>query len=134
MRCIILLAATAIAIPFIISFVAPVKSVGAAVSARFLERPGGIPREPSGDPLPINKQTLYAWVTASDTATYARAYVWRVIPIDFIYILAFGGFLALGAYTLASGLAQTSLLGKLPILMWLVFPAVYASPIFSRTF
>jgi hypothetical protein len=127
MKGIILLAASAIAIPFVISFVAPASSVGVAVAARFLERPGGIPREPAQAALPINSQTLHAWVTSGDTAAYARAYAWPVIAIDFLYILAFGGFLALGAHTLATvGIAAGNPLGKVPVLWWLAFPTLYA--------
>jgi hypothetical protein len=71
--------ASAIAIPFVIFFVSPAHRVGVAVSARFLERPGGIPREPAEAPLPINKNTLRNWVTSGDTAAYARAYAWPMI-------------------------------------------------------
>jgi hypothetical protein len=127
MRWIILLAAAAIAIPFVISFVAPAGRVGAAVSARFLERPGGIPQEPTVKPAEINASTLFEWVTARETAPFARAYAWRVIPIDFAYIIAFGGFLALAAYFLATtAIAPGNLLGRAPITVWLICPALYA--------
>jgi hypothetical protein len=102
MRFVILLAASAIAIPFVISFVAPASSVGAAVSAKFLERPGGIPPEPDKAPTTINKDTLQTWVMSARTAPHTRTYASRVIPIDLLYIVAFGGFLAIGAYSLAS--------------------------------
>lgn len=126
MRWIILLGAAAIAIPFVISFVAPTSTVGVAVSARFLERPGGIPDEPAAKPTEINAKTLFKWVTDPDTAPFARAYAWRVIPVDVIYLIAFGGFLTLGAYLLAT---QTILPGNylshVPIAVWLACPTIY---------
>jgi len=124
---IILSAAAAIAIPFIVPMLAPASRVGAAVSARFLERPGGIPAEPSSPPVPIDAKSLRAWATAAGTSAYARAYARNVMPIDLLYILAFGGFLALAAHTLAtSGIAPHNPLGKVPVLLWLALPALYA--------
>lgn len=127
MRWIILSAAAAIAIPFIVPILAPATEVGAAVSARFLERPGGIPAEPSAPPATIDATSLRAWATASGTSAYARAYARRVIPIDLCYIVALGGFLALAAHTLAiSGIVPGNALGKVPIAVWLALPALYA--------
>jgi hypothetical protein len=125
MRLIILLGAAAIAVPFVISFLAPTSVVGAAVSDRFLERSKTIPPEPRIEPIPIDANNLRAWVTSEDTAGYARAYAWRVMPLDFIYLVVLGGFLALGAYTLASTVAWPPTLARLPLWVWLIFPAVY---------
>jgi hypothetical protein len=124
-RSIILLAAAAIAVPFILSYLAPAAVVGAAVSDRFLERAETIPPEPGSPPKPINEDNLRAWVTSRDTKGYASAYAWRVMPLDLIYLVVLGGFLALGAYTLAAGIAWPPLLAKLPLGIWLIFPVVY---------
>ena len=125
MRLIILLGAAAIAVPFVISFLAPASVVGAAVSDRFLERSSTIPPEPTTDPVPINAGNLRAWVTSGDTAGYARAYAWRVMPLDFLYLAVLGGFLALGAHTLAAVVAWPPTLANLPLWVWLIFPAAY---------
>lgn len=124
MKWTILLAAATIAIPFTIGFFAP--NSGAAVSERFLERPVGIPGEPSASPAPLNAETLRAWTTSEKTKGYAHVYAWRVIPIDLVYLFAFGGFLAFAAYTLASTeIAPGSVLSNVPVMLWLVFPALY---------
>jgi len=124
MRWIILLAAATIAIPFTIGFLAP--NSGAAVSERFLERPVGIPGEPSAGPAPLDEKNLRAWATAEKTKGYAHIYAWRVIPLDLVYLIVFGGFLAFAAYTLASSeIAPGNVLGKIPLMLWLVFPALY---------
>jgi hypothetical protein len=125
MRTVILLGAAAIALPFIISFLAPAGIVGTAVSDRFLERSESIPPEPKTAPLPIDASNLRAWVTSRDTAAYARAYAWRVMPLDLVYLAVLGGFLALGAYTLASSVAWPPGLERLPLWVWLVLPAIY---------
>ena len=126
----ILLATAAIAVPFLISFVAPGNRVGRAVADRFLERSflqtPTIPPEP--DPkaeLPeVDADNLRAWVTSQ--ADYARAYAWRVMPLDFIYLVALGTFLALAATTLASGIAWPPTMAKLlPGWVWLIFPLAY---------
>jgi len=124
MRWIILLATATIAIPFTIGFLAP--NSGAAVSERFLERPVGIPGEPSAGPAPLNAETLRAWAFSEKTKGYAHIYAWRVIPIDLVYLFAFGGFLAFAAYALASSeIAPGNVLGKVPVMLWLAFPALY---------
>jgi hypothetical protein len=123
-----LLAAAAIAVPFIISFIAPASVVGVAVSDRFLERGRTISPEPGSKPKPINEDNLRAWVTSADTTGYASAYAWRVMPLDLIYLAVLGGFLALGAYTLASGVAWPPLSAKLPLWVWLIFPVAYMIP------
>jgi len=126
-RWIILSAAAAIAIPFIVPMLAPASRVGAAVSARFLERPGGIPAEPGAPAVPVDAKSLRAWVTAAGTSAYARDYAWRVIPMDLFYIAAFGGFLALAAHLLAtSGIGLGNPLGTTPVAVWFALPALYA--------
>lgn len=125
MKSIILLATAAIAIPFIISILAPRSAVGTAVSDRFLERSKTIPPEPKTEPIPINAGNLHTWVTSKDTAGYASAYAWRVMPLDFFYLVVLGGFLALGAYTLAATIAWPPALAGWPLWVWLIFPAVY---------
>jgi hypothetical protein len=127
MKLIILLGTAAIAVPFIIAFRAPPSIVGTAVSERFLERSKTIPPEPTRDPLPINAGNLHAWVTSKETAGYARAYARRVMPLDFVYLIVLGGFLALAAVGLASTVAWPSTLARLlPLWVWLIFPAIYA--------
>jgi hypothetical protein len=130
MQAIILLATAAIAIPFVVAIVAPDNTVGAAVSSRFLERsltpPGAtIPPEPTEKPLPVTAASLHAWVTAKETAGYARAYAWRVMPLDLLYLAVLGGFLALGASTLASTISWPPALARLPVWTWLILPATY---------
>jgi hypothetical protein len=126
MKLIILLGAAAIALPFIIPILAPSKVVGTAVSDRFLERSNTIPPEPKTAPLPTDESNLHAWVTSKDTAGYARAYATRVMPLDFIYLFVLGGFLALGARTLASTVAwPPSMAAWLPLWVWLIFPLAY---------
>jgi hypothetical protein len=129
MKSIILLATAAIAIPFIISSVASVKSTGTAVADRFLERSflqtPTIPPDPKTRPPPATADNLHAWVTSPETAGYARAYAWRVMPLDFIYLAVLGTFLALAAATLASTIAWPPALPTLPGWIWLVFPLAY---------
>jgi hypothetical protein len=125
MRLVILLGAAAIAVPFVISFVAPASIVGRAVSDRFLERSNAIPPEPETGSVPIDKDSLRAWVTSPATANFARAYAWRVMPLDLVYLVVLGGFLALGAHTLASAVVWPAMLAKLPLWVWLVFPIAY---------
>lgn len=126
MNVIILLGTAAIAVPFLISFLAPASVVGVAVSERFLERSKTIPPQPATAPLLINAANLRAWVTGTQTAGYPRAYAWRVMPLDFIYLLILGGFLALGARTLAATVTWPPTLAKwLPLEVWLIFPVLY---------
>jgi len=129
MKSIILLATAAIAGPFIISSVASVKSAGTAVADRFLERSfletPTIPSDPKPEPPPVNADNLHAWVTSPETAAYARAYAWRVMPLDFIYLAVLGTFLALAATTLASTIAWPPALATLPGWIWLIFPLAY---------
>lgn len=127
MKAVILLATAAIAGPFVIAIVAPASTVGTAVASRFLERsltpPGAtIPPEPTEKPLPVTAANLRAWVTAKETAGYARAYAWRVMPLDLLYLAVLGGFLALSASTLASTMGWAS---ALPAWIWLTLPAAY---------
>jgi hypothetical protein len=130
MKCIILLATAAIALPFVISWVASAKTAGTAVADRFLERSflqtPTIPPDPNTEPAEVNAANLRAWVTSPDTASYARAYAWRVMPLDFIYLVALSTFLALAATTLASGVAWPPAVAKyLPGWVWLLFPLAY---------
>jgi hypothetical protein len=132
MRLVILLGAAAIAVPFVISVLAPTSVVGSAVSQRFLERSKTIPPEPGTAPVPIDETNLRAWVTSRDTAAYAHAYASRVMPLDFIYLVVLGSFLALGAYTLASAVAWPPALASLPLWVWLIFPALYVIADFAE--
>ena len=129
MKSIILLATAAIAVPFIISSVASVKSAGTAVADRFLERSflqtPTIPPDPKTKPPPATADNLHAWVTSPETAGHARVYAWRVMPLDFIYLAVLGAFLALAATTLASTIAWPPALATLPGWMWLIFPLAY---------
>jgi hypothetical protein len=76
--------------------------------------------------VPINAENLRHWVVSSDTAAYANAYAWCVMPLDFIYLAVLGGFLALGAHALASTITWPPPLTKLPLRVWLIFPIAYA--------
>ncbi len=129
MKSTILLATAAIAVPFIISSVASVKSAGRAVADRFLERSflqaPTIPPDPMTKPPEVNADNLRAWVTSPDTARYARVYAWRVMPLDFIYLAVLGTFLALAATTLASTIVWPPALAALPWWTWLIFPLAY---------
>jgi hypothetical protein len=129
---IILLGTVAIAVPFLIAFVAPASLVGAAVSARFLERSASIPPEPQTAPVAVNESSLRAWVTSADTAAFARAYARRVMPLDFLYLLALGGFLAMGAYALAGNVDWPPALASLPRWTWLILPLFYTLADFAE--
>ena len=129
MKSIILLGTAAIAVPFVISSVASVKSAGTAVADRFLERSflqtPTIPPDPKTKPPPVNADNLRDWVTSPETAGYARRYAWRVMPLDFIYLAVLGAFLAFAATTLASSIAWPPALATLPWWTWLIFPLAY---------
>uniref|UniRef100_Q07H08 Uncharacterized protein n=1 Tax=Rhodopseudomonas palustris (strain BisA53) TaxID=316055 RepID=Q07H08_RHOP5 len=123
MRLIILLGTIAIAMPFAIPFLAPPCTVGTAVSERFLERSNTIPYE-IRKTEELTDGNLKRWVTAADTAKFAEAYAWRMIPLDLIFLAALGSFLAIGAYTLAS-LGLPAPLSRLPLWAWLILPLTY---------
>jgi hypothetical protein len=129
MTCIILLATTAIALPFIISMIAPATEVGRAVADRFLERSfletPTIPADSKTKQRPADADNLREWVTAQETADHARAYAWRVMPLDFLYLAALGAFLALAATTLASTIAWPPAWWNPPPWLWLIFPLTY---------
>lgn len=130
MRAVILLATTAIALPFLISGVA---QGNRAVADRFLERsfPGPAtiphdnaePRKANEPPKVVDADKLRAWVTKNPDAAWV--YAWRVMPLDFLYLAVLGGFLALAANILASGIAWPPALAKLPLWIWFIFPATY---------
>ena len=130
MKAIILLAAAAIALPFVVSGVAPGYR---AVADRFLERAFLVtPTIPPDDSEARNANephkvvdagNLLAWVSKNPAA--AHAYAWRVMPLDFLYLAVLGAFLALAANFFASGVAPSSALAKLPSWTWFIFPAVY---------
>jgi hypothetical protein len=48
-----------------------------------------------------------------------------LFPSFFLYLAVLGGFLALAANALASGIAWPSALAKLPAWIWFIFPAAY---------
>jgi hypothetical protein len=126
MKALILLATAAIALPFVISGMA---QGNRAVADRFLERtflkPPTIPPDDAeprkADEPPEVK--LRTWVTKNPEA--AQAYAWHVMPLDFLYLAVLGGFLALAANVLASGIAWPPGLAKLPAWIWFIFPAAY---------
>jgi hypothetical protein len=130
MKALILLATAAIALPFLI---AGMSQGNRAVAERFLERaflkPPTIPpddtepRKADEPPKVVNAGSLLAWVTKKPEA--AQAYAWHVMPLDFVYLAVLGGFLALAANALASGIAWPSALAKLPAWIWFIFPAAY---------
>lgn len=130
MKALILLATAAIALPFVVSGVAQGHR---AVAERFLERAflttPSIPpdvheaRNANEPPNEVDASNLLAWVNHHPVA--AHTYAWRVMPLDFLYLAVLGAFLALAANFLASGLASSSALAKLPAWTWFVLPAIY---------
>jgi hypothetical protein len=127
MRLIILLATLAIALPFIISGVT--MPFGNAVSERFLERPTHkrapsytIPRETAaGEPL--DAASLISWVR--ENSDFANGYAKSVIPIDMLYLLFLGGFLAFASTTLVAFVRWPITLSAVPIWIWLLLPVFY---------
>lgn len=127
MRLIILLAALAIALPFIISQVAT--PFGNAVSERFLERPTHredprytIPLEtPTGKTLDVT--SLAEWVR--DATRSANGYATRVILLDILYLFFLGTFLAIASTTLADIIRWPHMLASLPNWVWWVLPGLY---------
>lgn len=126
LRAFIILSVFAVAAPFIISLAAPMSKVGLAVSSRFLERSNSVPIEPEREPIALNGENLKAWVTGEKTAMFASSYAWRVIPLDFAYIIVLSGFLALGSYLLSHEPLASSAIVRLPGWIWFVLPATYA--------
>jgi hypothetical protein len=121
-RATILLGTAVIALMFVIPLFAPIATTGFAVSTRFLERPGGIPGE--ADIKELNSNHLRQWVTDDKTAGFAKAYAWRVMPLDFVFLVVFGSFLAVGAHMLVS-LGVPTPLSRLPSWAWLILPLGY---------
>ena len=124
-RLIIVCGALAIAIPFLIPMLTG--NAGLAVSERFLERPKDklleikLPPDP-GASVTIDAKALRSWVTSH--ADQARIFASRVMPLDILYLLALGGFLALGAHTLASQTSwATPRLWAIPAIVYLVADA-----------
>jgi hypothetical protein len=134
MRLIILLGTLAIALPFIISGAAI--PFGNAVSGRFLERPtrDGVPRyaipleTASGKPL--DATSLVDWV--SKNGDFAKGYATRVIPLDVLYLLILGCFLAIASATMAPLVQWPISLSGFPIWIWWLLPVVYVACDFSE--
>jgi hypothetical protein len=95
---VVLSAATAFALSFAIADRAV--RFGLAVSARFLERGNAIP--------PLNVEltasNLEEWCADPRNSAAIGGYVRVVLPMDVLFLLSFGTFLASGATALASGL------------------------------
>lgn len=131
MKAVILLATAAIALPFLIPGVA---SPHRAVADRFLERafpgPPTLPTNDAQRPEIVDADKLQAWVIGNPEA--ANAYAWRVMPLDFLYLAVLGGFLALAANMLASGIAWPPALAKLPPWIWFIFPVIYVFADFAE--
>ena len=88
MKSIILLATAAIAVPFIISSVASVKSAGTAVADRFLERSflqtPTIPPDPKTEPPPATADNLHAWVTSPPALATLPGWMWLIFPLAYM--------------------------------------------------
>ncbi|WP_027553351.1 hypothetical protein [Bradyrhizobium sp. Cp5.3] len=127
MRLIILLGTLAIALPFIISGVAI--PFGNAVSGRFLERPTHdrpprytIPLETEAG-KPLDATSLTDWI--SKNGDFAKGYATRVIPLDVLYLLFLGGFLAVASTTLVGSVRWPIPLSGFPTWIWWLLPVVY---------
>lgn len=126
-RLIILFATLAIALPFVIAKGA--LPFGTAVSQRFLEREtnDGDPRftippeAKTGDKL--GTSTLAIWVHAN--ADLAGGYARHLIPLDIVYLVCLGLFLAMASVTLRDLTEGPSFLSHIPIWVCWLLPCVY---------
>jgi hypothetical protein len=127
MRLVILLGTLAIALPFIISGAAI--PFGNAVSGRFLERPTHdgtprytIPRETAAGEA-LDATSLVDWVR--DNSNFAKGYATRIIPLDALYLLCLGGFLAIASTTLVGLIRWPLAISGIPVWIWWLLPVVY---------
>jgi hypothetical protein len=109
---VVLSAATALALSFAIADRA--LKFGPAVSARFLERGNAIP--PSN--VEVTASNVAEWLSDPQNAVAIEGYVRVVLPMDVIFLVSFGAFLASGATALASGL-------MLPWWVYWIVPGLY---------
>jgi hypothetical protein len=134
MRLIILLAALAIALPFVIANAA--LPFGNAVSMRFLERPtdaGALaftipPETETGKPIDV--ASLIQWV--AERRESANGYAMRVIPLDMFYLLFLGGFLAMASAALAGSVILPRAVAGMSVWVWWALPIVYMLSDFSE--
>jgi hypothetical protein len=105
-------AGIALALSFAIS--AQGAKFGPAVAARFLERGNTIPL--SNDP--ISAEALARWSNDPANRAHARGYVRSVLPMDVVFLVSLGTFLATGSDALAHGL-------ELPQWIFWIVPASY---------
>lgn len=97
-------------------FVAP--RYGAAVENRFLERLKDI--SPS---KPLTAANLREWAQDNANVKAVRGYVMPVIiPLDVLFLLAFGSFLGFASCALAGRIEGLSIM---PMWVWWVFPGLY---------
>lgn len=111
----------AIAMPFVISGVA--LRLGAAVSERFLERPGSLPAEVGSGPG-LTASLLKRWATQQTTVSHAKGYAHLVMPLDIAYLIFLGTFLGFAATHMAV-LASPNWLSTRPGWVWWILPAAY---------
>jgi len=124
MRIVILLGTAAITLSFIVSIVANLPSSGRAVAARFLERTNSLPKQ-TEKPSEVTVNTLRDWITEGSTSGFSTAYAWKVIPLDFLFLISLGCFLGVGSSILASMTSWPAGFSKIPLWVWWCLPALY---------
>jgi hypothetical protein len=112
----ITLGAVTIAVSFIILSIT--SRCGVDVSARFLERGKVIPSMQEA----LTQKSLSTWLTISP---YKRPYALWVIPLDFVFMLSLGAFLATGSLFFAQAIAWPYSLTLWQWLLPLVAPTIY---------
>ncbi|MGY4353617.1 hypothetical protein ACVWZR_002606 [Bradyrhizobium sp. i1.3.1] len=135
-RLVILFATLAIALPFVIAKAG--LPFGTAVSQRFLERETNdsdprstIPPEAKvGDQLAA--ESLATWVR--EHAERARGYAQRVIPLDIVYLVCLGVFLAIASVTLRDLTLTPSFFPRIPNWVCWLLPCIYVVCDFSEDF
>lgn len=113
-------AAGAIICGFLVSGVAD--RFGPDVGARFLERGGVIP---SMNNTALSAQSLSLWIRDNTTAQWSRPYRNCVIPLDVVYLLLLGGFLAAGALSCAEVIASPRALEPWQRIVVVALPVLY---------
>jgi hypothetical protein len=93
---------------------------GAAVKARFIERPKTIPEGETGD-VPLNEENLRQWILSYPES--AKGYASPVLfPLDILFLFALGIALATGSVFFAR---HAVLVSDIWPVIWWIIPIVY---------